>query len=241
MSDLLELDVSHLPQSRESSAMPSSDAFEVTEQNRVRRVPGRASYERALAHAILDEALFCSVGFVHDGAPIVIPMFFARWDEQLILHGASKARLITKSAGARVCVSVTLLDGLVFARSAMHHSMNYRSVVVLGEARELSSPNEKLEALRRLIEHAQPGRWEATRPPNELELRATRVLSVPLELASVKCRSGDPLDDAEDLALPYWAGVVPLSRVFGAPRPDSAHPPLVGVPAELARYQRRGQ
>ena len=213
-------------------------SFPVSGHNRVRRKPERASYDRALAYSILDQALYCSVGFVSDGRPAVIPMVFGRWGDQLVLHGASKARITMLGAGALVCVTVTLLDGLVFARSAMHHSMNYRSVVVFGAAQEISEPAHKLEALRCVIEHVQPGRWQASRVPNELELRATRVLSVPIEDASVKCRSGGPFDDAEDLELPFWAGVVPLSLVSGTPIPDAQHAPKIGVPEGLDGYRR---
>jgi nitroimidazol reductase NimA-like FMN-containing flavoprotein (pyridoxamine 5'-phosphate oxidase superfamily) len=213
-------------------------AFPVSRHNRVRRKPERASYDRALAYSILDQALYCSVGFVSEGRPFVIPMAFGRWGDELVLHGASKARIAMLGAGAPLCITVTLLDGIVFARSAMHHSMNYRSVVVLGEARELREPADKLEALRCVIEHVQPGRWRATREPNELELRATGVLCVPIEEASVKCRSGGPLDDAEDLELPYWAGVVPLSLVSGTPVSDARHAPNTGVPDGLDSYRR---
>jgi uncharacterized protein len=212
--------------------------FTVDRHNRVRRKPERASYDRALAYSILDQALYCSVGFISDGRPFVIPMAFGRWGDQLVLHGASKARITMLGAGAPVCITVTLLDGLVFARSAMHHSMNYRSVVILGEAQELREPADKLAALRCVIEHVQPGRWRATREPNELELRATSVLSVPIEVASVKCRSGGPIDDAEDLELPFWAGVVPLSLVSGTPISDAQHAPKSGIPDGLDGYRR---
>lgn len=218
--------------------MPRATPFPVTDATRVRRLPARASYDRALADSILDEALYCSVGFVREGTPFVMPMAFGRWGDQLVLHAASKARVVALVPGAQVCVTVTLLDGLVLARSAMHHSMNYRSVVVLGELTELTDPSQKLEALRCLVEHVVPGRWQATRPPNELELRATRVVVLPLEQASIKCRSGGPLDDEADLELPHWAGVVPLSSRAGEPIDDPARAPRSVVPPELRAYRR---
>ena len=212
-----------------------SASFPVTPLNRVARKIERASYDRAAAYAILDEALVATVSFVWQAEPCAIPMAFARWDDQLVLHGSSKSRLIESLAqGSRIAVCVTLLDGLVLARSAMHHSMNYRSLLVFGEARELTLRQDKLEALRRIVDRVQPGRWDASRAPNELELRATRVVALPIETASVKQRSGGPIEDAEDLELPYWAGVIPLSLERGQPIPDPLHAPRVPMPPELS-------
>ncbi|HYP88786.1 MAG TPA: pyridoxamine 5'-phosphate oxidase family protein [Polyangiaceae bacterium] len=213
--------------------------FPVTSRTQVKRRPDRASYDRAVAHAILDEALVASVGFVDQGVPFVIPMAFARQDERLILHGASKSRLQTSLAsGAPICVTVTLLDGVVLARSAMHHSMNYRSVLVLGEPHEIEDTAQKLEALDRLVEHVLPGRSLATRPPNELELKATRVFWLPLEEVSIKVRSGGPIDDAEDLPLQHWAGVIPLALRAAEPVPDPRHSPHAAVPPAALAYDR---
>jgi nitroimidazol reductase NimA-like FMN-containing flavoprotein (pyridoxamine 5'-phosphate oxidase superfamily) len=198
----------------------------VTPTNRVRRISERASYDRATAYAILDEALVATVSFVQEGQPCAIPMAFARLGDELVLHGSSKSRLmLSLSQGSQVAVCVTLIDGLVLARSAMHHSMNYRSVVVFGKARELSNREQKLEALCAIVDHAQTGRSAASRLPNELELRATRVVALPIENASVKQRSGGPIDDPEDLELPYWAGVIPLSLARGPALPDALHAP----------------
>jgi nitroimidazol reductase NimA-like FMN-containing flavoprotein (pyridoxamine 5'-phosphate oxidase superfamily) len=176
---------------------------------------------------------------VDDGQPLVIPMAFAREGERLFLHGSSKSRLQRLLAeGAPICVTVTLLDGIVLARSAMHHSMNYRSVVVLGRASELVAEAEKRAAFDRLVEHALPGRSRATRPANPVELKATRVFAVPLEQVSVKARSGGPIDDQEDLELTHWAGVIPLGLRASAPIPDPEHAPRADVPAGAARYSR---
>ena len=206
----------------------------------MRQQPRRASYDRATAHAVLDEALVASVGFVDGDQPLVIPMAFARDGERLLLHGASKSRLQRCLAGGtRICVTVTLLDGLVLARSAMHHSMNYRSVVVLGQASELTDETEKRAAFERLVEHAFPGRSRATRPANATELKATRVLALPLEEVSIKARVGGPLDDAEDLELSHWAGVIPLELRAGPPIPDALHAPRAPLPREAETYCRK--
>jgi len=219
--------------------MDSAGNYQVTPRTRVRQRPGRASYERAAAHAILDEALVASVGFVDAGQPLVIPMAFARDGERLLLHGGAKSRLLACLAeGAPICVTVTLLDGIVLARSAMHHSMNYRSVVVLGRASEIVDEAEKHTAFARLVEHVLPGRSGASRPANALELKATRVFSLPLEEVSVKTRSGGPIDDAEDHELPYWAGVIPLALRAAAPIADAVHPPRGPLPAGAAAYAR---
>jgi nitroimidazol reductase NimA-like FMN-containing flavoprotein (pyridoxamine 5'-phosphate oxidase superfamily) len=219
--------------------MEARSSFAVTPRSQVHRSPARASYDRALAYAILDEALVASVGFSAEGNPFVIPMVYARLDDQLVLHAASKSRFALElAAGAPLCVTVTLVDGLVLARSALHHSMNYRSVIAHGRVVELTEDGDKLAALARLVDHVLPGRSRACRPPNALELKATRVFALPLEEVSVKRRSGGPLDDAEDLALPYWAGVVPLAARAGVPVPDSAHAPLGSEPAELGAYSR---
>jgi nitroimidazol reductase NimA-like FMN-containing flavoprotein (pyridoxamine 5'-phosphate oxidase superfamily) len=219
--------------------MEARSSFAVTSRSRVHRRPARASYDRALAYAIFDEALVANVGFADGGQPFVIPMAFARLDDQLVLHAASKSRFATHLAsGAPVCVTVTLLDGLVLARSAMHHSLNYRSAVALGSTVELTSDDEKLRALARLVDHVVPGRSLACRPPNELELKATRVFALPLEEVSVKRRAGGPLDDPEDLGLPYWAGVVPLGTRSREPVPDLAHPPLGAEPSGIREYDR---
>lgn len=198
-------------------------AYTATERTRLRRHAERGSYDRVLVHAILDEALVCHVGFVHDGQSHVIPTVFARVGELLYVHGAVANRMLGALAGGqRICCTVTLLDGLVLARSHMYHSMNYRSVVVLGAARDVTDPDEKRLAFQALIDRVEPGRSGRSRPANESELRATRVLALPLVEVSAKVRSGPPLDPPEDRALPYWAGVIPLTLARGEPIPDDA-------------------
>jgi nitroimidazol reductase NimA-like FMN-containing flavoprotein (pyridoxamine 5'-phosphate oxidase superfamily) len=206
-----------------SSSPPEAPGpdYAVTERTRVRRYAKRASYDRALVHSILDEALVCHVGFVHEGEPYVIPTTFAREGDVLYVHGAVANRMLASlSGGGRICITVTLLDGLVLARSFMHHSMNYRSVVAVGAAREVTDPDEKRRAFAALIERVEPGRSRRSRPANDEELRVTRVLAFPLVEVSAKQRSGPPLDAPEDLVLPYWAGVIPLKLTPGEPIPD---------------------
>jgi uncharacterized protein len=208
-----------------------------TDRTKLRRLPVRGSHDRATIHAILDEALVCQLGFAVDGQPFVLPTTFVREDETLYVHGSAASRMMRAAAeGIPVCVSVTLVDGLVLARSAFHHSMNYRSVVVLGTAREVVEPETKRRVLLRLVDKVSPGRAARVRPPDEKELRVTAVLALSLEEVSSKVRTGGPLDDADDLALPVWAGVVPLGLQAGAPVPDGAsgvHPPP-DVPSPFA-------
>ena len=193
-----------------------------TDRTRVRRLPARASYDRAVIDSILDEALVCHVGFAVEGQPYVIPTVHARAGDRLYLHGSAASRMLrTLAGGVEVCVTVTLLDGVVLARSAFHHSLNYRSVVILGTATALTDPDEKLAALERIVEHVAPGRSAEVRPPNAQELRATLVLAVPVTEASAKIRAGGPLDDEDDYALPCWAGVIPLRLTPLAPVPDA--------------------
>jgi nitroimidazol reductase NimA-like FMN-containing flavoprotein (pyridoxamine 5'-phosphate oxidase superfamily) len=188
----------------------------------VRRRAQRGRYEDELVHAILDEALVCHVGFESEHGPVVLPTMHARVETTLYLHGAvGNAMLRTLAAGAPVCVTATLLDGLVLARSAFHHSMNYRSVVVFGAATAVEDRDTKLAALEALIERIHPGRWREARPPTDAELRQTLVVSVPLDEASAKVRTGPPIDDPDDYALDVWAGEIPLEtrRLEGVPDP----------------------
>lgn len=219
--------------------MEEPPSFSVSPRTRVRQRPARASYDRAVAHAILDEALVAAVGFVDDGQPLVIPMALARDGERILLHGSSKSRLqLVLAQGAPICVTVTLVDGIVLARSAMHHSMNYRSVVVLGRAAEIVDEAEKRRALDRLVDHVLVDRSRATRPPNSSELKATRVFGLPLEEVSVKIRAGGPIDDEDDLDLPYWAGVIPLALRASTPIQDPQHAPRADLPGAAGRYSR---
>ena len=206
-------------------------AFTPTERTTIHRMPKRAEYDRASVAAILDEGLYCHVGFAVDGQPYVIPTIHARVGDQLYIHGSSASRMLrTLKEGAPMCVTVTILDGLVLARSAFHHSMNYRSVVVLGTAREVTDQEEKYHALKAIVEHVMPQRWNDVRWPNEQELKATAVLRLPLEEVSAKIRTGPPLDDEEDYQLPCWAGEIPLRLTPQTPVPDPRLLPKIPVP-----------
>ena len=199
----------------------SKDHYPVTAQNRVRRLPKRGHYDRETIHAIIDEALICHVGFVIDGAPVVIPTIHWREGDELYFHGSAASRMLrTLKSGVEACVTVTLVDGLVLARSAFHHSMNYRSVVIFGEARVVEG-DEKARSLDTFMKHITPARAGDVRPPNEIELKQTLVLALPLEEASAKIRTGGPVDDEEDYALPVWAGVIPMKLTAGEPIEDS--------------------
>ncbi|HXZ88068.1 MAG TPA: pyridoxamine 5'-phosphate oxidase family protein [Candidatus Binataceae bacterium] len=206
----------------------------------VRRRAERAVYERAAIDAILDEGLTCHLGFVAEGQPYVIPTIYARDGKDLLIHGSAAGRTLrAMRGGIPVCVAVTLLDGLVLARSAYHHSMNYRSVVILGIATEIVEREAKLAAMRMLVEHVVPGRWNDVRGPSEQELRATMVLSVPTAEASAKVRVGPPVDDEEDYALEAWAGVVPVTLEAHPPVADPRLRAGIAAPA-YARFYRRG-
>jgi nitroimidazol reductase NimA-like FMN-containing flavoprotein (pyridoxamine 5'-phosphate oxidase superfamily) len=192
-----------------------------SERSRVRRAPARADYDRATIDAILDEGLVAHLGFAVDGQPYVIPTLHARIGDEVFVHGSAASRMVTMlGAGLPVCLTVTLIDGLVLARSAFHHSMNYRSVVVLGTARFVEGPEERARALEAFTEKLLPGRWDEVRPPTRQELKGTRVLALPLDEASAKVRAGGPVDDAEDYASDAWAGVVPLRLASGDVEPD---------------------
>ena len=209
-------------------------------RTRVVREPQRAVYDREAAYEILDEAFICHVGFVVDGQPFVIPTGFGRAGDNLYIHGSAASRMLRNlDEGVPVCVTVTLLDGLVLARSIFNHSMNYRSVVVLGVARAVTDEAEKLEALRLLSEHILPGRWAESRQPNEKELKATLVMKLPITEFSAKVRQGPPMDDEEDYAFPNWAGVIPLQIVAGAAVSDPTLDPGIGVPAYVRGYSRK--
>jgi nitroimidazol reductase NimA-like FMN-containing flavoprotein (pyridoxamine 5'-phosphate oxidase superfamily) len=208
-----------------------------TTRTTLKRLPQRGSYDRDVIDQILDEGFICHVGFAVDGRPFVIPTGYARVGDRLLIHGSQASRMLrTLGQGIDVCVTVTLLDGLVLARSAFHHSMNYRSVVVFGNARVVDDPVAKLEALRALSEHIIPGRWDDVRQPNERELQSTTVLSVPLTEASAKVRTGPPLDDEEDYDLPVWAGVIPLRLVAGTPIDDPRLPEKSETPKYAVNY-----
>jgi uncharacterized protein len=207
-----------------------------TDRTRVRRLPQRASYERDLVDAVIDEALSCHVGFALDGRPWVVPTIHARLDDVLYLHGAVANHMLRSLAdGIEACVTVTLVDGLVLARSAFHHSMNYRSVMIFGRMTLVDDPAEKDAALRALVEHVVPGRTADARPPNATELRKTSVLRLPITEASAKVRTGGPVDDDDDMDLPIWAGQLPISPAYGSP---IAEPDAPAAPAYVTGYRR---
>jgi nitroimidazol reductase NimA-like FMN-containing flavoprotein (pyridoxamine 5'-phosphate oxidase superfamily) len=210
-----------------------------TQRTRLKRLPKRGHFDREIINAILDEAFICHVGFVANDQPYVIPTGFARVGNDLYIHGSSASRMLRDlSAGINVCVTVTLVDGLVLARSAFHHSINYRSVVVLGTAALVTDPTEKNNALEAITEHIIPGRWADVRWPTELELKATSVLKLHIAEASAKVRTGDPVDDEEDYAMDIWAGVLPLRMVHDQPIDDSRLGNGVVPPEYVLNYKR---
>ncbi len=217
-----------------------SEIQNLTARTRVVREADRAVYDREEAYRILDEGFLCHVGFVADGQPFVIPTSYGRKDANLYIHGSAASRMLRNlKEGLPVCVTVTLLEGLVLARSIFNHSMNYRSVVILGKATLVDDPTEKLEALRTLSEHILPGRWDDSRQPNERELKATSVLRLPIEEFSAKVRQGRAIDDEEDYSFPTWAGVVPLEMVAGRPIDDARLLPGKEAPEYAKNYTRK--
>lgn len=210
-----------------------------TPRTTLRRLPKRGSHEREVIDRILDEGFICHVGFVTDGQPFVIPTGYARIEDNLIVHGSQASRMLRAlGQGIDVCVTVTLIDGLVLARSAFHHSMNYRSVVIFGRAKVIEGREDKLRALFALSEHMIPGRWKDVREPSEEELKQTTVLSLPIEEGSAKIRTGPPLDDEEDYELPVWAGIIPLNLVADKPVADPRLPANSPVPEYAGQYSR---
>ncbi len=211
-----------------------------SDRTRLRRNPKRAVYDRAAIDAVLDEARICHLGFTDGGQPFVLPTLHARLGDELLLHGSAAGRAMrTLAAGAPACVTVTLVDGLVLARSAFHHSMNYRCVVLLGTARLIEDRAAKEAALEAFTEKLVPGRWPSVRWPSSRELKATKVLSMPIDEVSAKIRTGPPVDDDEDYALDAWAGVIPLAVVAGAPVADPRLAPDVLEPEHVRTYTAR--
>lgn len=212
----------------------------LTERTQLRRLPKRGAHDSETVNAILDAAFLAHVAFNVDGQPFVIPTLFGRDGERLYLHGSAASRMLRHlETGVPACVNVTVVDGLVLARSAFHHSMNYRSVVAFGTARKIDDPGKKSHALFTMSEHLIRGRWQDVREPNEKELKATSVLEFTIEEASAKARTGPPIDDEEDYVLPMWAGVLPVNVTAGEPIPDSRLSPETPVPSYVKRYRRK--
>jgi nitroimidazol reductase NimA-like FMN-containing flavoprotein (pyridoxamine 5'-phosphate oxidase superfamily) len=215
------------------------DSFAVSDRTRVVREANRAVYDREAIYKILDEGFVCHVGFVADGQPFVIPTMFARVDDAIYFHGSAASRMLRgAAAGLPVCVTVTLTDGLVLARSVFNHSMNYRSVVTLGTATPISEPAEKLAALRAFTEKLVPGRWEDARQPNEQELKATSILKLPLNEVSAKVRTGGVEDDAPDYTLSVWAGIIPLRLAADSAIRDECCDTSIPTPRYAANFRR---
>lgn len=213
--------------------------FPQTQRTTLKRLPKRGVYDRELVYRILDEGFICHVSFAVDGQPFVIPTGYARVGDQLYIHGSQVSRMLrTLSGGIDACVAVTLIDGLVLARSAFHHSVNYRSVVIFGRASIVEEREAKLAALFAFSEHVIPGRWDDVREPTEQELKATTVLTLRLEEVSAKVRTGPPIDDEADYALKVWAGVLPLQLVAGAPIKDPRSPEGIEPPSYTLKYTR---
>ena len=210
-----------------------------TDRTKLKRLPKRGHFDRETVYGILDEGFICHVGFAPEGQPFVIPTGYARLDDTLYIHGSQASRMLrTLSGGVDACVTVTIVDGLVLARSAFHHSMNYRSVVIFGRATLVEDPEEKSAALLALSEHIIRGRWNDVREPNEQEMKLTTVLSLPLVEASAKIRTGPPLDDEEDYSMPVWAGVIPLKLEAGEPIKDPLLPDGIEPPEYAKHYHR---
>jgi uncharacterized protein len=226
------------PPAQENSLNSPTNTLAATARTRVKRIPKRASYDRAVLNSILDTAMVCHVGFAIDGQPYVIPTLHVRIADRLYVHGSAASRMLGAAAeGTPVAVTVTHIDGLVLARSAFHHSVNYRSAVILGTATLVTDPIEKFAVMKGLIDHVAPDRWDHIRHPNEKELAATSVLSIPINEASAKLRSGDPLDDEDDYVMPIWAGQIPFAANTLAPIADARLDLSTPIPAHVANYQ----
>jgi uncharacterized protein len=219
----------------------TSETLSPTPRTTLHRLRERGSTERADLDAVLDAGLICHLGVVIDGVPVVLPTGYGWTGDTLYLHGSSANRSLLRAVGEQICVTITLLDGLVCARAVFHHSMNYRSAVIFGEARLVTDPDEKLAALRIVTDHLVPDRWEHAREPNRKELAATAVLALPLDEASVKMRAGGPKDDEEDYDSGIWAGVLPCALTFGESEPDPARTSEVPVPAHIVALAGRAR
>ena len=219
---------------------PPPDGYTPSEKSRVRRLPDRARYDAATIHSILDAGFVCHVGYVIRGEPLVTPTAYWREGDHVYWHGSHASRMLGEAAGHSVCLTVTHVDGLVIARSAFHHSLNYRSVMLFGRPARVEEEADKLAAMQRFVERMYPGQWSGLRPLTRNELRATTVLHMKIDEASAKIRTGPPKDDEDDYALPIWAGVVPIERVHGVPQPDPRLKAGIDAPDYLASLRHLG-
>jgi uncharacterized protein len=216
-----------------------SQTFSKTTRNKLKRLPERGYYDSSVIYPIVDEALICHVGFVQDNQPYIIPTLHARQGDRILLHGAKGSRLLRHAAsGGEVCIAITLMDGIVLARSVFHHSINYRSVVIFGKGNLIEGEEARLEAMEQFTERLIPGRWQDARPPNPVELKQTTIVAVTIESASAKIRTGPPKDEEDDLELPVWAGVLPLSQVSGIPIADPDLKAGTEIPDYIHNYAR---
>lgn len=218
---------------------PNNTSYKKTERNTIRRVPNRADYDVETVHRLFDQAWFCHVGFVTESGPTIIPMFHARLDDQIILHGATTSRLMMMLAsGVPICLSVAMVDGLVLARSLFHHSLNYRSAVAFGYGEVITEPESRTRAFQAIADKVMPGRWNEARQPNEQEAKASMLCSVRIESASAKIRTGGPIDDKDDYQLDVWAGIVPLQEQMLTPVSDPLSPREIAVPPYIDEFRR---
>tara|TARA_B100001105_G_C22354550_1_gene427346 strand:+ start:461 stop:1111 length:651 start_codon:yes stop_codon:yes gene_type:complete len=212
--------------------------YPISNRNRVKRISNNSDYSKETVHAIIDEALFCHLGIIHDGKPVVIPTIHARMSDQIIFHGSNASRLLKISNNNEICVTITLLDGLVMARSLFNSSMNYRSAVIFGKGEIIKDHDERMAAFKSITDHIAPGRWDDARQPNNSELKQTSVVRMPIDEASAKISMGPPDDEDEDYALDYWAGVIPINQTYGEPESDPILQEGITIPDYLKNYCR---
>ena len=212
--------------------------YPISNRNRVKRISNKSDYSKETVHAIIDEALFCHLGIIHDGKPVVIPTIHARMGDHIVFHGSNASRLLKISNNNEICVTITLLDGLVMARSLFNSSMNYRSAVIFGKGEIIKDHNERMAAFKSITDHIAPGRWDDARQPNNSELKQTSVVRMPIDEASAKISVGPPDDEDEDYALDYWAGVIPINQTYGEPESDPILQEGITIPVYLKNYCR---
>ena len=212
--------------------------YPISNRNRVKRISNNSDYSKQTVHAIIDEALFCHLGIIHDGKPVVIPTIHARMGDHIVFHGSNASRLLKISNNNEICVTITLLDGLVMARSLFNSSMNYRSAVIFGKGEIIKDHNERMAAFKSITDHIAPGRWDDARQPNNSELKQTSVVRMPIDEASAKISVGPPDDEDEDYALDYWAGVIPINQTYGEPESDPILQEGITIPDYLKNYCR---